>query len=102
LDAVDHGVCVGALCGKHLPLREGVTSVNLRTAASWSLLGRTLTVTWSLLLALIVMLSSRMMGSRVLRVVMPLLDSLVGVPLLDSLVGVPPLDSLVGVPLPHS
>ena len=25
LDAVDNGVCVGALCGKHLPLREGVT-----------------------------------------------------------------------------
>ena len=48
-------------------------------------------MTWSLLLALIVMLSSRMMGSRVLRVVMPLLDSLVGVPLLDSQMGSPSL-----------
>ena len=54
--------------------------MTLRTAASWSLLGRTLTLIWSLLLALIVMLSSTMMGSRVLKVVMPPLDSLVGVP----------------------
>lgn len=63
--------------------------MTLRTAASWSLLGRTLTVTWSLLLALIVMLSSTVMGSRVLGVVMPPLDSPGVGPLLDSLVGVP-------------
>ena len=63
--------------------------MTLRTAASWSLLGRTLTVTWSLLLAMIVMLSSRMTGSRVLGLVMPLLDSPGVGPLLDSLVGVP-------------
>ena len=62
--------------------------MTLRTAASWSLLGRTLTVIWSLLAALIVMLSSRMMGSRVLWVVMPPLDSPGVGPLLDSLVGV--------------
>ena len=54
--------------------------MTLRTAASWSLLGRTLTLIWSLLLALIVMLSSTMMGSRVLGMVIPPLDSLVGVP----------------------
>ena len=65
--------------------------MTLRTAASWSLLGRTPTGTWSLLLALIVMLSSRMTGSRVLGVVMPPLDSQGRVPLLDSQVGVPSL-----------
>jgi hypothetical protein len=63
--------------------------VTLRTAASWSLLGRTLTVIWCLLLALIVMLSSTVMGRRVLGVVMPPLDSPGVGPLLDSLVGVP-------------
>lgn len=63
--------------------------MTLRTAASWSLLGRTVTVIWSLLLALIVMLSSTVMGSRVLGVVMPPLDSPGVGPLLDSLVGVP-------------
>jgi hypothetical protein len=50
-------------------------------------------VTWSLLLAMMGMLSTKMMGSRVLRVVMPLLNSLMVMLLLDS---------LVGVPLPHS
>ena len=64
--------------------------MTLRTAASWSLLGRTVTVIWSLLLALIVMLSFKMMGHRVLGVVMPPLDSPGVGPLLDSLVGVPP------------
>ena len=63
--------------------------MTLRTAASWSLLGRTVTVIWSLLLALIVMLSITVMGSRVLGVVMPPLDSPGVGPLLDSLVGVP-------------
>lgn len=58
--------------------------MTLRTAASWSLLGRTLTVIWSLLLAVIVTLSSRVLG-----VVMPPLDSPGVGPLLDSLVGVP-------------
>ena len=42
-----------------------------------------------MLLALVVMLSSTMMGSRVLGVVMPPLDSPGVGPLLDSLVGVP-------------
>jgi hypothetical protein len=65
--------------------------VTLRTVASWSLLGRTLTVTWSLLLALTVMLSSRMMGNRVLGVMMPLPDSQGKVPLLDSQGRVPSL-----------
>ena len=63
--------------------------MTLRTAASWSLLGRTVTVIWSLLLALIVMLSITVMRSRVLGVVMPPLDSPGVGPLLDSLVGVP-------------
>ena len=65
--------------------------MTLRTVASWSLLGRTLTVTWSLLLALTVMLSSRMMGNRVLGVMMPLPDSQGKVPLLDSQGRVPSL-----------
>ena len=63
--------------------------MTLRTPASWSLLGRTLTVIWSLLLALIVMLSSTVMGNRVLGVVMPPLDSPGVGPLLDSQVGMP-------------
>ena len=46
-------------------------------------------MTWSLLLAFILTLSSSMMGSRVLGVVMPPLDSPGVGPLLDSLVGVP-------------
>ena len=37
-------------------------------------------VTWSLLLAMMGMLSTKMTGIRLLRVVMPLLDSLLGVP----------------------
>jgi hypothetical protein len=77
--------------------------VTLRTVASWSLLGRTLTVTWSLLLALTVMLSSRMMGNRVLGVMMPLPDSQGKMPLPDSQGKVPLLDSQGRVPsLPHS
>ena len=65
--------------------------MTLRTAASWSLLGRTLTVTWSLLLALTVMLSSRMMGGRVLGVMMRPPDSQGKMPLLDSQGRVPSL-----------
>ncbi len=77
--------------------------MTLRTVASWSLLGRTLTVTWSLLLALTVMLSSRMMGNRVLGVMMPLPDSQGKMPLPDSQGKVPLLDSQGRVPsLPHS
>ena len=89
---MDVWVCVGALCGSPLPLREGVTRVTLRTAASWSLLGRTLMVTRSLLLATVRMWSSSL-RSRVLGVVMNPMD---------SLVWVPPLDSLVWVSFPHS
>jgi len=65
--------------------------VTLRTAASWSLLGRTLTVIWSVLLAMIVILSSRMMGCMVLGMVMPSPDSQGKVPLLDSQGRVPSL-----------